>query len=138
MSVEHWGNAVAQAAHAGRNMLAPADDQRTYHHLPAFWSSQFGINIKAVGLSEGADAVAIVQGSRAARRFLAVYGRAGRSIAAVSFDQARWLPAYAEAITANRAFPPIRDASDQGEVLALAPGFPPPREASTIIEARHG
>ncbi|GJD72127.1 Dicamba O-demethylase 1, ferredoxin reductase component [Methylobacterium goesingense] len=138
MSVEHWGNAVAQAAHSGRNMLAPADDQRTYHHLPAFWSSQFGINIKAVGLSEGADAVAIVQGSRASRRFLAVYGRAGRSIAAVSFDQARWLPAYAEAITAGRAFPPIRDASDQGDYLALAPGFPPPRAASTLIEARHG
>ena len=138
MSVEHWGNAVAQAAHAARNMLAPADDQQTYHHLQAFWSSQFGVNIKAVGLSKGADAVAIVQGSRAARRFLAVYGRAGRSIAAVSFDQARWLPAYAEAITAGRAFPPIRDASDQGDYLSLAPGFPPPRAASTLIEARHG
>ncbi|TXM77100.1 FAD-dependent oxidoreductase [Methylobacterium sp. WL69] len=138
MSVEHWGNAVAQAAHAARNMLAPAEDQQPYHHLPAFWSSQFGINIKAVGLSEGADAVAIVQGSRASRRFLAVYGRAGRSIAAVSFDQARWLPAYAEAITAGQAFPPIREASDQGGFLAMPPGFPPPRAASTPIEARHG
>ena len=116
ISVEHWGNAVAQAAHAARNMLAPAEDQRPYDHLPAFWSSQFGINIKAVGLSEGADAVAIVQGSRASRRFLAVYGRAGRSIAAVSFDQARWLPAYAEAITAGEPFPPILDASDQGRL----------------------
>lgn len=138
VSVEHWGNAVAQAAHAARNMLVPAEDQQAYHHLPAFWSSQFGINIKAVGLSEGADAVAIVQGSRASRRFLAVYGRAGRSIAAVSFDQARWLPAYAESITAGQAFPPIRDASDQGGFLSLAPGFPPPRATSTRIEARHG
>ncbi|MCK2056793.1 FAD-dependent oxidoreductase [Methylobacterium sp. 37f] len=138
MSVEHWGNAVGQAAHAARNMLAGPEDQQVYHHLPAFWSSQFGINIKAVGLSEGADAVAIVQGSRASRRFLAVYGRAGRSIAAVSFDQARWLPAYAEAITAGQAFPPIRDASDQGGFHAMSPGFPPPRAASTPIEARHG
>ncbi len=138
MSVEHWGNAVAQAAHAGRNMMAPAEDQQPYHHLPAFWSSQFGINIKAVGVSEGADAVAIVQGRRASRRFLAVYGRAGRTIAAVSFDQARWLPAYAEAIVAGQAFPPIRDASDQGGLLPQSPGFPPPRAASTRIEARHG
>ncbi len=138
MSVEHWGNAVAQAAHAARNMLAPAEDQQAYHHLPAFWSSQFGINIKAVGLSEGADAIAIVQGSRSSRRFLAVYGCAGRSIAAVSFDQARWLPAYAEAITARQAFPPIRDASDQGGFLSRSPGFPPPRTASTRIEVRHG
>ncbi len=138
VSVEHWGNAVAQAAHAARNMLAPAEDQQPYHHLPAFWSSQFGINLKAVGLSEGADAVAVVQGSRASRRFLAVYGRAGRSIAAVSFDQARWLPAYAESITAGQAFPPIRDASDQGGFVSLAPGFPPRRAAPTSSEARHG
>lgn len=138
MSVEHWGNAVAQAAHAARNMLVPAEDQKPYHHLPAFWSSQFGINIKAVGLSEGADAVAIVQGSRASRRFLAIYGRAGHSIAAVSFDQARWLPAYAEQITAGQAFPPIRDASDQGGFLSQSPGFPPPRATSMRIEAGHG
>ncbi|MCJ2036432.1 NAD(P)/FAD-dependent oxidoreductase [Methylobacterium sp. J-068] len=138
MSVEHWGNAVAQAAHAACNMLAPAGAQQVYRHLPAFWSSQFGINIKAVGLTEGADAVAIVQGSRASRRFLAVYGRAGRSIAAVSFDQARWLPAYADAIAAGQAFPPIRDASDQGAFTPMAPGFPPARATSTHIEARHG
>lgn len=136
--VEHWGNAVAQAAHAARNMLAPAEDQRIYDHLPAFWSSQFGINIKAVGLSEGADSVAIVQGSRASRRFLAVYGRAGRSVAAVSFDQARWLPAYAEAIAAGGPYPPIRDASDQGRFATVAPGFPPPRPASRPDEAHHG
>ena len=130
ISVEHWGNAVAQGGHAARNMLAPADDQRPYDHLPAFWSSQFGINIKAVGLSEGADTVAIVHGSRASRRFLAVYGRAGRSISAVSFDQARWLPAYAEAIRAGSAFPPIRDASDQDRIVSGLPGFPPPRQVS--------
>ncbi|WP_019903609.1 FAD/NAD(P)-binding oxidoreductase [Methylobacterium sp. 77] len=138
VSVEHWGNAIAQGAHAARNMLAPAEDQRIYEHLPAFWSSQFGINIKAVGLSEGADSVAIVQGSRASRRFLAVYGRHGRSISAVSFDQARWLPAYAEAIVAGHPFPPIRDAGDQGRFHSMAPGFPTPRPASRPDEARHG
>jgi len=129
IAVEHWGNAVEQAAHAARNMLAGPGDQRPYGHLPAFWSSQFGINIKLVGLPEGADSVAVVQGSRASRRFLAVYGRAGRSIAAVSFDQARWLPAYAEAITAGDPFPPITDATDRPRVEMAVPGFPPHRAA---------
>jgi NADPH-dependent 2,4-dienoyl-CoA reductase/sulfur reductase-like enzyme len=128
--VEHWGNAVEQAGHAARNMLAGPDDQRPYHHVPAFWSSQFGINIKLVGLTAGADALAVVQGSRASRRFLAVYGRNGRSIAALSFDQARWLPAYAQAITAGSAFPPILDATDQPRIETAAPGFPPPRAAA--------
>ncbi|MGU3667604.1 NAD(P)/FAD-dependent oxidoreductase [Methylobacterium sp. A49B] len=127
VSVEHWSNAVEQAAHAARNMLAGPGDQRAYEHLPAFWSSQFGINIKLVGLAGGADSVAVVQGSRASRRFLAVYGRAGRSIAAVSFDQARWLPAYAEAIRVGAAFPPIADATDQPRIETAVPGFPVPR-----------
>ncbi|MEH3062203.1 MAG: FAD-dependent oxidoreductase [Methylobacterium radiotolerans] len=130
IAVEHWGNAVEQAAHAARNMLAGPGEQRPYDHLPAFWSSQFGINIKLVGLPDGADSVAVVQGSRASRRFLAVYGRAGRSIAAVSFDQARWLPAYAEAITAGDPFPPITDATDRPRVEMAAPGFPPPHRAA--------
>ncbi|GJD89317.1 MULTISPECIES: NAD(P)/FAD-dependent oxidoreductase [Methylobacterium] len=138
MSVEHWGNAVAQSAQAARNMLAAAEDQQTYRHLPAFWSSQFGINIKAVGANAGADAVAIVQGTRASRRFLAVYGRAGRSVGAVSFDQARWLPAYAEAVAEGRAFPPIEEATDQGTFLAHAPGFPPARATFHPIGVRHG
>ena len=135
VSVEHWGNAVEQAAHAARNMLADPDDQQPYEHLPAFWSSQFGINIKLVGLPAGADSIAVVQGSRAARRFLAVYGRSGRSIAAVSFDQARWLPAYAQAIAAGSAFPPITDATDQPRIEIAAPGFPQPRAAAPTPRA---
>lgn len=132
VSIEHWSNAVEQAAHAARNMLAGPGDQQPYAHLPAFWSSQFGINIKLVGLTAGADSVSVAQGSRASRRFLAVYGRAGRSIAALSFDQARWLPAYAAAITAGSAFPPIIDATDQLRFETAAPGLPARRAAAPV------
>lgn len=140
VAVEHWGNAVEQAGHAARNMLAEEEEQKAYLHLPAFWSSQFGINIKAVGLTAGADAVAIVHGSLRSRRFLAAYGKAGRTIAAVSFDEARWLPAYAERIEAGRPFPPIAGASDQPRIEAAVPGFPPPRAArvpETEVETSH-
>jgi NADPH-dependent 2,4-dienoyl-CoA reductase/sulfur reductase-like enzyme len=124
ISVEHWGNAVEQAAHAARNMLTPDEEQASYQHLPAYWSSQFGTNIKVVGLPPGADKVAVVQGSRESRRLLAAYGKAGRTIAAVSFDEARWLPAYAERIVSRHPFPPISGASDQPPFAELAPGFP--------------
>ena len=133
VTVEHWGNAVDQARHAAANMLAPATDQRPYAHLPSFWSSQFGLNIKLAGLTAGADALAVVHGTRASRRFLAVYGRAGRTIAALSFDQARWLPAYAEAVAAGAAFPPILGATDRPRIETLAPGLPGPRR----LEAHH-
>lgn len=130
MTVEHWGNAIDQARHAAANMLAGPEAQRPYRHLPSFWSSQFGLNIKLAGLTEGADALAIVQGTRASHRFLAVYGRAGRTVAALSFDQARWLPAYAEAVAAGMPFPPVLGATDQPHIETLAPGFPPRRPVS--------
>ncbi len=104
MTVEHWGNAVDQARHAAANMMAAPSAQQPYRHLPAFWSRQFGLNIKLAGHTAGADALALVQGSRASHRFLAVYGRAGRSIAAVSFDEARWLPAMPRPSPPGRAF----------------------------------
>ena len=69
--------------------------------------------VKSVGLTEGADAVAIVQGDPAERRFVAVYGRAGRCIAAVAVDSARWLPANSRLIETAAPFPPDAPALDR-------------------------
>lgn len=129
VALEHWGNAVAQAAHAARAMLDGPEAAGAYAELPAFWSSQFGLNIKSLGLTEGADAVAIVQGSPRAGRFLAVYGRAGRTIAAVSVDAGRWLPAYEGPIRDGAPFPPITGGADQPDPDPVPPGLPE-REAA--------
>ncbi|MGE7416528.1 NAD(P)/FAD-dependent oxidoreductase [Methylobacterium tarhaniae] len=129
VALEHWGNAVAQGAHAARAMLHGADAAGAYAELPAFWSSQFGLNIKSLGLTEGADAVAIVQGSPRAGRFLAVYGRAGRTIAAVSVNAGRSLPAYEGPIRDGAPFPPITGGADQPDPEPVPPGLPS-REAA--------
>ncbi|TXN54529.1 FAD-dependent oxidoreductase, partial [Methylobacterium sp. WL18] len=94
VALEHWSQAVAQGIHAGR-LLAGAKPEGPYGALPTFWSAQGNVVVKSVGLTEGADALAITHGEPGAGRFLAVYGRAGRCIAAVSVDSARWLPAHA-------------------------------------------
>jgi 3-phenylpropionate/trans-cinnamate dioxygenase ferredoxin reductase subunit len=123
IAVEHWGHAVAQGVHAGR-LLAGAKPERSYATLPAFWSGQADVTLKSVGLTEGADAMTIAQGDPATGRFLALYGREGRCIAAVSVDCGRWLPAYAERIAAAAPFPPEETVIDRGGALAiLAPGF---------------
>lgn len=123
VALEHWGHAVAQAEHAGR-LLAGADAAQPYAEVPAFWSAQGGITIKSVGLTEGADGLVFAQGDPKAGRFLAVYGREGRCIAAVSFDSGRWLPIYAEQIAARAPFPPIVGAADQGRLTVFPPAFP--------------
>ncbi|AWN43014.1 NAD(P)/FAD-dependent oxidoreductase [Methylobacterium durans] len=124
VALEHWGHAVAQAEHAGR-LLAGRPAEAPYGALPTFWSTQGGLNIKSVGLTDGADGIVIAQGSPREGRFLALYGRAGRCIAAVSIDCARWLPAYAAMIEARAPFPPIRRGTDQpGGLEILPPGWP--------------
>lgn len=116
LAVEHWGNAVAQAEAAARNMVAGAEAMTRHDHLPDFWSQQFGLNLKLAGLPTGADAFATVHGAMTERRFLGVYGAEGRTVAAVSVDSARWLPAYRAAVAAAAPFPPIVGALDQGVV----------------------
>ncbi|MGX5777324.1 NAD(P)/FAD-dependent oxidoreductase [Methylorubrum zatmanii] len=122
VAVEHWGNARAQAETAAGNMLAgDASAMRRHDHLPDFWSQQFGLTIKLVGLTDGADAFAVVHGSLEQRRLVAVFGKEGRTVAAASIDSARWLPAYKAAIRERAPFPPIEEALDQPRLRVQEP-----------------
>ncbi|MET9963516.1 FAD-dependent oxidoreductase [Streptomyces sp. NPDC006326] len=106
LSLEHWGNAVSQAETAAHNMLSESAERRPHIWVPAFWSSQFGVNIKSVGVPPMGTEIMITQGSRAERRFTGVYGYQGRVIGAVTFDNARWLQFYEEQIERTAPFPP--------------------------------
>jgi 3-phenylpropionate/trans-cinnamate dioxygenase ferredoxin reductase subunit len=131
IAVEHWGNAVEQARTAAHNMVCPPEERRAHHTLPAFWSNQFGLNLKVVGLPTVADEVVLTQGSIDARRFVAAYGRAGRVVAAIAVDSPRWLEAYAALIEARAPFPPQLHAADGPAVLRPVPvDYPGPRQAT--------
>ncbi|MGE7433815.1 NAD(P)/FAD-dependent oxidoreductase [Kitasatospora sp. NPDC001175] len=106
ISLEHWGNAVAQAEVAAHNMVNPGPLRRPHLAVPAFWSSQFGLNIKSVGVPTFSDQVVLAQGSLEERRFVAVYGYRGRVTAAVSVNRAKWLPYYERLIQTAAPFPP--------------------------------
>ncbi|AWS47159.1 NAD(P)/FAD-dependent oxidoreductase [Streptosporangium sp. 'caverna'] len=105
LSLEHWGNAVAQAEIAAHNMIASGPDRLPHLWVPAFWSAQFGVNIKSTGVPTMGDELMITQGSLAEHRFAAAYGFQGRVIAAVTFDQARWLDFYRKLIESAAPFP---------------------------------
>ncbi|MFB7668622.1 NAD(P)/FAD-dependent oxidoreductase [Kitasatospora sp. NPDC056138] len=106
LSLEHWGNAIAQAEVAAHNMISSSSERRPHVWTPSFWSAQFGVNIKSVGVPPMADQIMVVQGALAERRFTAVYGHQGRVIAAVTFDQAKWLEFYQQQIEQAAPFPP--------------------------------
>ncbi|EIZ85838.1 FAD-dependent pyridine nucleotide-disulfide oxidoreductase [Methylobacterium sp. GXF4] len=123
-ALEHWSHAVAQGIHAGR-LLAGVKPEVPYGALPTFWSTQGDVVVKSAGLTTGADAVAFTQGEPGSGRFVAVYGREGRCVAAVSVDSARWLPAHAELVATAAPFPPHGAAADRPArgITILAPGF---------------
>ena len=58
VAVEHWSHAVAQGEYAGRR-IAGCDPEVPYAEMPTFWSTQYGVNIKSVGLTDGADGLVI-------------------------------------------------------------------------------
>ncbi|GAA1912262.1 NAD(P)/FAD-dependent oxidoreductase [Streptantibioticus ferralitis] len=128
LSLEHWGNAVAQAEIAAHNMISASADRRPHLWVPAFWSSQFGVNIKSVGVPPMGEQLLVAQGSLTERRFTGVYGCQGRVIAAVTFDQTKWLEFYQRLIESAAPFPPsFRTVDRRAEGLEpVAAGFPDP------------
>ncbi|GES34704.1 FAD-dependent oxidoreductase [Streptomyces angustmyceticus] len=128
LSLEHWGNAVEQARIAAHNMLCASTDRRPHLWVPMFWSVQFGVNIKSVGVPTLGDQLVVAQGALDEARFVAVYGYRGRVIAAASFDAGKWLGFYQQQIEAGAPFPPDYALVDRrtDTLQPVDPAFPDP------------
>jgi 3-phenylpropionate/trans-cinnamate dioxygenase ferredoxin reductase component len=90
LRIEHWENAIQMGEAAARRVLvdngAPA---AVYDPVPWFWSDQYDRKIQLAGRS-GADAdLEVVHGSLEERRFVALYGRAGRVIGVLGMNRPR-------------------------------------------------
>ncbi|MEV0640937.1 FAD-dependent oxidoreductase [Streptomyces sp. NPDC050619] len=122
LSVEHWGNAVTQARTVAHNITRrPDQDPIPHTELPAFWSSQFGVNIKGVGHPGIADRIAVVQGALGQGSFSVLYGREDRTVAAVTFDNGRYLHYYESLVRQGAPFPAEFVACDENTSRILRP-----------------
>lgn len=131
LSMEHWDNAVLGAEIAAHNMVCEGSDRRAHVFVPAFWSAQFGVNIKSIGVPSFGDEVVFTQGSPKDRRFAAAYGRRGRIVGAVTFDHAKWLEYYGAEIARSGPFPPLPAAFDLPADMRVMPAKFPPRGVPT-------
>ena len=108
-------------------MVSLEPDYYPHLLLPSFWSGQFGVNIKSVGVPSFGDEIVFTQGSVKDRRFAAAYGHRGRIVAAVTFNQGKWLEYYARLIEQSAPFPPPPAGWDQPDDMKPMPAeFPPP------------
>ena len=105
LRVEHWANAAEQGDAAAR-ALVHGDDALPYAPVPYFWSDQHGTKIQFVGHAKPGDAVQVVEGSVEDRRFVAAYGRDGRTVAALLWNRAARVPHWLDRLTVGTPFPP--------------------------------
>jgi NADPH-dependent 2,4-dienoyl-CoA reductase/sulfur reductase-like enzyme len=89
MRVEHWTNAVEQGRAAALNLLAGAEQATPFSSVPCFWSDQYETKTQSVGHARSDDEVRVAHGAVSDGQFVALYGRAGRLVAALGFNWAR-------------------------------------------------
>ncbi|MFP8880419.1 MAG: oxidoreductase C-terminal domain-containing protein, partial [Myxococcota bacterium] len=94
MRVEHWTNAVEQAEAAARRLLNGPDGAEPFAPVPFVWSDQYEMKIQCAGRPRADDTLHIAHGSIEQRRFVALFGRAGRLTGAVAFNRVRALIGY--------------------------------------------
>ena len=139
--MEHWDNAVLGAQVAAHNMVCDDYDRWAHLLIPQFWSGQFGVNIKSVGVPSFGDEIVFTQGSVKQRRFAAAYGRRGRIVGAVTFNHGKWIEHYRQEIARSGPFPPHPPGFDFPEDMRVMPAdFPArgvPTEAPDVVLTGH-
>jgi 3-phenylpropionate/trans-cinnamate dioxygenase ferredoxin reductase subunit len=95
MRLEHWENAIQMGEHAAGTLRRESDpdeaepDPAPYDPVPWFWSDQYDRKIQLAGHSGADDDFEVVHGSVDERRFVGVYGRAGRLVGVFGINRPR-------------------------------------------------
>ena len=104
MRLEHWTNATEQGVAAAARLLASDDTAEPFAPIPFVWSDQYDVKIQVAVHVTGDDDVEVVDGSLEERRFVAIFGRAGRLTGAVAFSRPRLLMQYRRMIADGVSF----------------------------------
>jgi 3-phenylpropionate/trans-cinnamate dioxygenase ferredoxin reductase subunit len=86
--VEHRTNAAEQGMAVARNILA-GSNPAPFVPVPYIWSDQYDMKIQIYGLPRGAESFTVTDGSLADRKLVAIYGKGGRTRAAVGINMMR-------------------------------------------------
>ena len=102
--IEHWTNAVEQAACVAENALAGPGACTTFSSVPYFWSDQYDRKIQFIGRARPHDEMVVVEGSLEDRRLTALYRRGDRVVACLAVNQPRALIKYRKLLAAGASW----------------------------------
>ncbi len=99
---EHWTSAVEQSSVVARRIVHGAAEE--FAPIPYVWTDQFDLRIAIAGEIRDGDEMQVCHGKLDEDRFLALFGRAGRLVAAVGFKRPRQLNACRKLIADGITF----------------------------------
>jgi NADPH-dependent 2,4-dienoyl-CoA reductase/sulfur reductase-like enzyme len=104
MRVEHWTHAVEQAnAAVARLLRGPAVEP--FAPVPYFWSDQYDVKLQFAGRVRADDELQVVVGQLSDRKFVALYGRAGRLTGVLGFNAPAQVMQFRRKIAERAPFP---------------------------------
>jgi NADPH-dependent 2,4-dienoyl-CoA reductase/sulfur reductase-like enzyme len=104
LRIEHWTNATEQADAVAASLLAGSGPCPPFAPVPYFWSDQYDVKLQLAGRAGPGDELRIVDGSLAERRFVALYGRAGRLTAVLGWNRPRLVMQYRRLLREGASF----------------------------------
>ena len=117
MRVEHWQNAMQQAAAAARSMLGTG---QPYDAIHWFWSDQYDANLQYAGFHHEWDRL-VVRGSLERRSFIAFYLNRGRIDAVVALNRGKDVRRAMPLIRSRGFVDPERLKDEDVDLRSLAP-----------------
>jgi 3-phenylpropionate/trans-cinnamate dioxygenase ferredoxin reductase subunit len=94
LRVEHWDNAIAQGEAAAETLLAAPGSAHPFAMIPFFWSDQHDCKLQLIGMAQRTDELRFVEGTPETKRFVAVFLRDERVVAAFLFNSMHRALAY--------------------------------------------
>jgi len=99
---EHWTSAVEQSEIVAQSIVK--GEAPEFAPIPYVWSDQFDLRIAIAGEQRSGDTMHICLGALEEDRFLALFGREGKLVAAVGFKRPRQLNASRRMIAEGTTF----------------------------------
>lgn len=93
LSLGHWSNAIEQARVAARTLLHP-ERPTPYRPVPSFWSTQYGVMLRSVGLPGQADRHEVHELDLERRRLDVTYWRGDQLVGALTANRAGRIATY--------------------------------------------
>ncbi|CAL9393978.1 Rhodocoxin reductase [Nocardiopsis dassonvillei] len=117
LALGHWSEAVDHAAAAAAALLGGAPPREPA--VPSFWSDQFGLRIRSVGLPRAADLAEVLEHDLPDRRLEVVYRRGGRTVGALTVNRTSRLAAHRRRIARGLTGQEVR--TDSGIAIGRLP-----------------